>query len=293
VVASAYGISSDEAQDALHDALDVSDEEEEEMLEEKRRRYIRDPNEAPDDANIQEGARGGMYYETKEEDEMDEDDDRIEDMVKAGVQRATLPDRFRKGRRYIRDPSEAPDDAEIQEGPRGGTYYETDEPGVTDTPGSDGPYSGETIGGDDEGLESYRDYVNENIGERFQAGGELTQQLEDKVQHVKEMDGTDADSVNDYMRMAIQTTLAEEVEYMERRGQVPEAVDSEAYEMQYEAIRPLVDEAMETYRVDELDPMFDPGRPDEDRGRRRQRMSRMDKAVENAVRDVFRDDSTR
>jgi len=114
------------------------------------------------------------------------------------------------------------------------------------------------------------------------------------VQEVEEeFTGTDAGTVNDFMRMAIQTTLAEEVEYMERRGQVPEAVDSEAYEMQYEAIRPLIDEAMETYQVGESDPMFDPGRPDEDRGRRQQRMNRMDKVVENAVRDVFRDDSTR
>jgi len=29
----------------------------------KNRRYISDPSDAPDDANVQEGARGGYYYE--------------------------------------------------------------------------------------------------------------------------------------------------------------------------------------------------------------------------------------
>lgn len=43
----------------------------------------------------------------------------------------------RKARRYVSDPSEAPEDAEVEEGPQGGYYYETegeDEPAASQDP---------------------------------------------------------------------------------------------------------------------------------------------------------------
>lgn len=46
-----------------------------------------------------------------------------------------------KGRRYVDDPSEAPEGVEVQEGPQGGYFYETDA-----TPGDDREDSGETQG---------------------------------------------------------------------------------------------------------------------------------------------------
>lgn len=45
------------------------------------------------------------------------------DYIRKTIRRAALS----KSRRYIDDPSEAPEWAEVQEGPNGGTYYETDD----------------------------------------------------------------------------------------------------------------------------------------------------------------------
>jgi hypothetical protein len=51
----------------------------------------------------------------------------VEETIDAGLERAFSEGStdFRKGRRYIDDESEAPEDATVQEGSQGGLYYET------------------------------------------------------------------------------------------------------------------------------------------------------------------------
>lgn len=43
-----------------------------------------------------------------------------------------------KGRRYVEDPSDAPEGVQVQEGPRGGHYYEVDESGEEEPQGDNG-----------------------------------------------------------------------------------------------------------------------------------------------------------
>lgn len=43
----------------------------------------------------------------------------------------------RKARRYVSDPSDAPDDADVQEGPQGGYYYETEGGGTAEADETD------------------------------------------------------------------------------------------------------------------------------------------------------------
>lgn len=58
-----------------------------------------------------------------------------------------------KGRRYIDDPDDAPDDVEVQEGPEGGYYFETDDGGDEEDGeegGEDGDQGGDTTNLDED-----------------------------------------------------------------------------------------------------------------------------------------------
>lgn len=77
-----------------------------------------------------------------------------------------------KGREYIDDPSEAPDDAEVQEGPRGGLYFETtggsDESGGSGSSGGSAPSDASSGGG---------------------SGGVTEEDVVDTVHDIAEVDG--------------------------------------------------------------------------------------------------------
>lgn len=67
------------------------------------------------------------------------DDDYIDRIAQRGVE--DLLEKMReisKGRRYISDPSEAPEDAEVHEGPQGGYYIETEGSGAVSSPAEGG-----------------------------------------------------------------------------------------------------------------------------------------------------------
>lgn len=102
-----------------------------------------------------------------------------EDYVNRTIKEAVLS----KARRYVDDPSEAPEDVEVQEGPQGGYYYETEAAG-----GGGGEESGEDdsdspIEFDIMDPESFSQGVSDMIEENPEMGAFLTahppEELED------------------------------------------------------------------------------------------------------------------
>ena len=184
---------------------------------EKNRVYISDPDEAPEGVNVQEGDRGGYYYETDNGAEPDvdvpdgledhgaeyaerepdaradmimdelEETGHLDELVDAREMAPNRPaedvveplldemgvggeeydialdelssyaddesnlERSQKSRVYISDPEEAPDGVSVEEGARGGYYYETGSGGGS-SGGAD--MSGEALDPDNYDFES-------------------------------------------------------------------------------------------------------------------------------------------
>lgn len=91
----------------------------------KRRVYVSDEDSVPEGASAQEGEQGGIYYETSDltGERTEEVQDRAEE-ARGG--------RKSKARRYVSDPSDAPEGVDVEEGPQGGYYYETGGTGEAD-----------------------------------------------------------------------------------------------------------------------------------------------------------------
>lgn len=73
----------------------------------KRRVYIQDPSEAPEDANVQEGPRGGLYYERPSDDY----DTELVDGVTVGAVHDTVTDAVSEAQVYVEQDEMSPEDA--------------------------------------------------------------------------------------------------------------------------------------------------------------------------------------
>jgi len=100
-------------------------------LQSKGRVYISDPSEAPNAAIVGQEPGGPLFYRREAWDEAQEtypeelEDDYEFDMPESEEADGAEKGIALKGRVYISDQSEAPDDVNVEEGAQGGYYYET------------------------------------------------------------------------------------------------------------------------------------------------------------------------
>lgn len=118
----------------------------------------------PSDENYIEKTLGESMDGTATEGVDDEWDDELDELVQ-------------KGRRYISDPSEAPGDVEVQEGERGGYYYETE---GGEEPSAEGGDAGGVASGAPDEVAADPDVALDWMTEEF---GELGQEYVEEAAH--------------------------------------------------------------------------------------------------------------
>ena len=138
---------------------------------------------------------------------------------------------------YVSDPSEVPDQYEVQEGQGGGLYYETDGPGADQ--------DRETVG--DEATEEQLGEMRDNISQRVEEQEmELREMGEDMVYEMIEEDPEQGvDAVNERVREEMEDRVLDEVQ-SEHGVELEGHTFDEAREAVAEAIDPIFEDVQAT-----------------------------------------------
>ena len=156
-------------------------------------------------------------------------------------------ERVHKNRRYISDPSDAPDDANVQEGARGGYYYEVGGSGGSGGSGGDGD-SGVSIGDDatPEQMDQVTDTVSSVVDE---LGPQLRDDGMDVGFELIDEDPTQSvDEVNEQIRTYMGDRIMDTVE-----SELGVTLDGHTYDDASEAIFDEMEDYMADAEVTEED----------------------------------------
>lgn len=152
---------------------------------------------------------------------------------------------FEKTRRYISDPDDAPDDVEVQEGARGGYYYDTD-----DLPGEDSEEEAEEEAGDTDSDDGGSPSSREELEEREE---EYQERLDDMDAHMGSVLLPDED-LPDYMHEAFDEVMSEGSDGMVEG--IQEALHGGFFDERYDSFEDVVSD-MANYAGESPDEYLD------------------------------------